>query len=92
MNDPEYGEAEVVIQPNEKMAIFVSKALSPLSLMGPTVDMTNLSGSYSVKWISPRTGQVVSIGPTVTQSNTPITLDVVVPHFEEDWIILLERN
>ena len=92
MNDPEYGEAEVVLQPNEKMAIFVAKGLSPLSLMGPTVDMVNLSGTYSVKWISPRTGQVVAQGPDVTQSSTPITLDVPVTEFAEDWIIFLERK
>ena len=92
MNDPEYGEAEVVLQPDEKMAIFVAKGLSPLSLMGPTVDMINLSGTYSVKWISPRTGQVVAQGPDVTQSGTPITLDVPVTQFAEDWIIFLERK
>ena len=91
MEDPEYGRAEVVLQPNEKMAIFVSKGLSPLSLTGPTVDMVNLSGTYSVKWISPRTGEVVAQGPNVTQSSTPVTLDVVVQEFAEDWIILLER-
>ena len=91
MEDPEYGRAEVVLQPNEKMAIFVSKGLSPLSLTGPTVDMVNLSGTYSVKWISPRTGEVVAQGPNVTQSSTPVTLDVPVTEFYEDWIILLER-
>ena len=87
MGPSEFGGAETLLQRDRRMAIFLPHAQS-----APTVDLRNHEGLYSVRWISPRTGQVVAQGPSVAQTDgTTAVLQVVAPFPDRDWIVLLER-
>ena len=83
----EFGGAETFLEHDRRMAIFL-----PHAETAPTVDLRHHLGVYSVRWISPRTGQVVATGPDVTQTNgTTAVLQVAVSDTDQDWIVLLER-
>lgn len=87
MGPSEFGGAETLLQHDRRMAIFL-----PHAQTAPTVDLRHHDGLYSVRWISPRTGQVVAQGSPVSQTDgTTTVLQVVAPFPEKDWIVLLER-
>ena len=83
----EFGHPEVILEPDLRMAIYLPDAETT-----PMVDLTHHEGTYSVHWVSPRTGQVVAQAPDVTRTpGTSTALSVVVSDISEDWVVLLER-
>lgn len=82
-----FGGAETFLEPHRRMAVFL-----PHAETAPTIELTNLHGVYSVRWFSPRTGEMVAQGPNISQSEgATANLQVAVSDTHLDWIVLLER-
>lgn len=80
------GGAEALLEPNQKLAIFL-----PSASQAPTVDMSSLQGTYRVRWFDPRTGLSVGRGPDVSSAQGAAQLQVMASNPQADWIVLLDR-
>ena len=80
----EFGGAEVILAPADRMAIYL-----PSASQSPTVDLSQMPGTYRVSWISPRTGEEAGGGPQL-EGGAPRALQVPVPP-NHDWSVLIRR-
>ncbi len=81
-----FGGAEALLEPDQKLAIFL-----PSASQVPTVNMSELDGTYRVRWFNPRNGQLAGRGPDVSSSQGAVQLQVVITNTQSDWIVLLDR-
>ena len=85
----EFGGAEALIEPHRKLAIYL-----PDCSETPAVDMSQLDGTYAVRWFDPRTGDEVGQGPNISASSAQgnVPLEVLASDPSQDMVVLLERT
>lgn len=62
--------------------------------VGSTIDMTGLSGTFSVSWFDPRNGGPLQTGTVSTIQGGSVSSygdPIPAPLSDEDWVILIEK-